>query len=100
MLNIIQLFYSKLKVSVEEKMINFKEKINESEKVVDNFFNSELDKIETLSRDLTSLIDILTIKVKKLVNLYRIKFKEQFKSVREEYDKFSDGVRECKFFLK
>jgi hypothetical protein len=97
MLNIIQLFYSKLKITFEEKMINFKEKINDSEKIVDNFFNSELDKIETLSRDLTSLIDILTIKVKKLVNLYRIKFKEQFKSVREEYDKFCGGIRDCKF---
>jgi hypothetical protein len=98
-LNIIKLFYSKLKVTYEEKMINFKEKISESEKVVDGFFNSELDKIETLSRDLTNLIEVLTIKVKKLVNLYRIKFKEQFNSARDEYDRFSDGIKDCKFFL-
>jgi hypothetical protein len=98
-LNIINLFYSKLKVTYEEKMINFKEKISDSEKVVDSFFNTELDKIETLSRDLTNLIDVLTIKVKKLVNLYRIKFKEQFNSARDEYDKFSHGIKDCKFMF-
>ena len=93
--NIIEVFYNKIKSTVDERMTNFKEKINESEKVIDNFFNTELEKIEISSRELNNLIEVLTNKVKKLVNLYKIKFKEQFKSAKDEYEHFGDGVNEC-----
>jgi hypothetical protein len=98
LISIIQVFYNKMKTTTEEKMYNFKEKTAESEIIVENFFQNEIEKIDKISKDLVLLIEGLTVKVKKLIALYQIKFKEQFKSVREEFEEFDNNLKDSKIF--
>ncbi len=98
-INILTNFYTKMSKFNEEKLKSFKEKTAEVEKVVEIFFQDELMRIDRVTKDLRSLLKELNHKVKKLVLLYQQKFREEFQSIREDYDKFQEEVKNSKNFF-
>jgi hypothetical protein len=94
MINMIQIFYNKIKTTTEEKLAGFGNKISENEGMIENFFDGEMERIETISKQLIALLDNLSVKVKKLISLYHIKFREQFKSIQEEYNDYLEDLKD------
>ncbi len=81
----------------EEKLKNFKQTTCEVEKIVEVFFQDELMRIDKVTKDLRALLKDLNHKVKKLVLIYQQKFREEFQSVRDEYEIFQEEISNSKF---
>ena len=91
-INIFTNFYTKIRKNNDDQLRNFKDKINEVDKMVDNFFGDELMRVEKTTQELTKLLANLNSKVKKLVSMYQAKFKEEFVAIKEDYDKFQGEI--------
>lgn len=96
-INILTNFYNKMSKNNEEKLRNFKEIIGEAEKIVDEFFHAEIEKIDNHTKQLRTLLKELNSKVRKLVLLYQQKFREEFQSAREEYERFQEELYNSKY---
>ena len=92
MINIITNFYSVIRRNNEEQLRNFKDKIYDVDKMVENFFNEELLRVEKTTKELITLLNNLNGKVKKLIAMYQQKFKEEFVSIKDDYEKFQEEM--------
>jgi hypothetical protein len=60
--------------------------------MVENFFNEELLRVEKTTKELITLLNNLNGKVKKLIAMYQQKFKEEFLSIKDDYEKFQEEM--------
>ena len=91
-MNILSNFYSKLKKTQDENLKNFSEKMDSINKNVQSFFEDELIRVESTTKEITVLLSHLTNKIRKLISMYQKKFKEEFEIVKEEYYSFSQEI--------
>jgi len=90
--NIMTNFYQHLKDSNSEQLKSFKEKISDVDKIIGNFFNEEIERIEKVTSESIDLIKNLRGKIRKLIAMYQQKFKEELINIREDHDKFQDEI--------
>ena len=94
--NIFTNYYSKIKRTSDEELRHFEDKINEVDKMVDKFFVDELKRVDESTKQIIGLLNKLNEKIKKLISMYQQKFKEEFITVKEDYDKFRADMKDCK----
>ena len=87
-----------MKKSNDEQLRNFREKINDMDRLVENFFIDEMKRVEKTSQELIVLLSQLNSKILKLISMYQQKFKEEFIAVKENYERFQDEIHNRKFF--
>lgn len=97
--NILTMFSVAMKNNEKQNLSNFKDTITDNEKIVDTFFRDEELRVEVATKEVVTLLNNLQQKIKKLISLYKIKFKEMFKTVKEEYNSFVKDINSSNFHL-
>jgi hypothetical protein len=98
-MNIFTTFYAKIRREFDEKLKNFKDKIDDVDRMVESFFSDEISRVEKTTQELISLLGNLNSKVRKLISMYQQKFKEEFAAIKEDYEKFNDEISNCKYLI-
>ena len=98
-INIMTNFYSVMKRNNEENIRSFKDRVYENERMINTFFEDEMTRVEKTTGDLIEIIRNLNGKVKKLIMMYQQKFKEEFITIKEDYEKFQEEILNCNYQL-
>jgi len=99
-INILTNFYNKMKKSNDDQLKNFKGKINDIDKLIDDFFDDECKRVSKNITELINLLNNLNSKIMKLISMYQKKFKDEFVAVKEDYDRFQDEIQNRIYYLK
>jgi len=99
LVKIMQNFLEKIKNSNDGKFKDFNGKVDEIESLVESFFEAEIKKVERLTGEVVDLLQNLILKIQRLISMYKMKFKEQFNSIKGDYKKFCTELENCKFYF-
>jgi uncharacterized protein YukE len=97
--NIFNHFFIKIQKIYDEGLKNFKEKISEVDKLVYEFFETEMSRVDSATNDIIKLLENLRSVIKKIISLYQEKFIDKFEKTQKEYDTFAEEISNRKLYI-
>lgn len=96
----MQNFYDKITSSGDGQFKDFTGKVDQIENLIETFFEGEIKKVEKSTNEILELLKKLILEIKRLISMYKMKFKEQFTSIKDDYKKFCIEIENCKKLKK
>jgi len=93
-------FHEKITSSGDGQFKDFTGKIDQIGNLIESFFEGEIKKVEKSTNEILELLKKLILEIKRLISMYKMKFKEQFTSIKDDYKKFCIELENCKNFKK